>query len=207
MERSETASLQPKMPKRKRGIERVEALLDAAAATFLEKGFDAATTSEIAERAGASIGSLYQFFPTKESVADVLRARYGDALCEKWDALAASSEARTAPELAERLFRDAGETLADHPAFPVLEAVRDSPLVNVANVRKRYMESLSKLLRSRASKLSESELRVATIVVLQILRCEIAMEASPETQNRRKVLSELQVVLANYLSDKVDAVA
>ena len=115
--------------------------------------------------------------------------------------------ARTAPELAERLFRDAGETLADHPAFPVLEAVRDSPLVNVANVRKRYMESLSKLLRSRASKLSESELRVATIVVLQILRCEIAMEASPETQNRRKVLSELQVVLANYLSDKVDAVA
>ena len=71
MERSETASLQPKMPKRKRGIERVEALLDAAAATFLEKGFDAATTSEIAERAGASIGSLYQFFPTKESVADL----------------------------------------------------------------------------------------------------------------------------------------
>jgi AcrR family transcriptional regulator len=193
----------PKMPKRKRGIMRVEALLDAATTIFIEKGFDAATTAEIAERAGSSIGSLYQFFPTKESVADVLRARYGNALCEKWDALAASDEARTADALAAVLFRQIAETLAKHPAFPVLEAVRNTTLVNVSNVRQRYMDSLSRLLASRAPAVSEGDLRVMTLVVLQILRCEIAMEASPKTKNRSKVLSELQGVLANYLSDKI----
>jgi AcrR family transcriptional regulator len=37
----------------------------AAAALFVEKGYDAATMTEIAARAGASIGSLDLFVPTK----------------------------------------------------------------------------------------------------------------------------------------------
>ena len=54
-----------RIPTQDRGKLRVEALLDAAEAVLAEKGYDAATMTEIAERAGASIGSLYQYFPTK----------------------------------------------------------------------------------------------------------------------------------------------
>ena len=55
-----------KAPKRARGVRRVEELLDAGAVLFAEQGYDATTMTQIAQRAGASIGSLYQFFPSKD---------------------------------------------------------------------------------------------------------------------------------------------
>jgi AcrR family transcriptional regulator len=55
----------------------VAALLDAAA-VFAKKGYDAATMTEIAVRANAAIGSLYQFFPSKEALADALLIRYAE---------------------------------------------------------------------------------------------------------------------------------
>src|ERR1700691_2856064 len=63
-------------PKRPRGKQRVAELLTAAAAVFGEKGYEAATMTEIAARAGAPIGSLYQFFPAKEVLADTLVQNY-----------------------------------------------------------------------------------------------------------------------------------
>src|SRR5262245_21790233 len=47
----------------------VEAILGATAQVLEGIGFDAATTNRIAERAGVSIGSLYQYFPNKEAIA------------------------------------------------------------------------------------------------------------------------------------------
>ncbi|MDQ2711302.1 MAG: TetR/AcrR family transcriptional regulator, partial [Acidobacteriota bacterium] len=52
-----------RVPRQERGERRVAALLEAAAAEIAEMGCEGATMSGIAERAGACIGSLYQFFP------------------------------------------------------------------------------------------------------------------------------------------------
>lgn len=49
-------------------------LLEAAARVFEERGIAAATTDAIAERAGVSVGSLYQYFPNKESLLATLAA-------------------------------------------------------------------------------------------------------------------------------------
>lgn len=64
------------MPTQDRSRQRVERMLDAAGHLFAEKSFDAATTEEIAERAGVSIGSLYQYFPNKEALFEALADRY-----------------------------------------------------------------------------------------------------------------------------------
>ena len=63
-------------PKRKRGHLRVAAIMEAGAQVFSEKGFDAATMSEIATRSGTATASLYRFLPSKESLADALLVRY-----------------------------------------------------------------------------------------------------------------------------------
>ena len=60
------------LPKRQRGKQRVAELLAAGAAVFAERGYAAATMTESAARAEAPIGSLYQFFPSKEALADTL---------------------------------------------------------------------------------------------------------------------------------------
>ena len=53
----------------------MEAILDAAAEVFAEQSFEAASMEAIAERAGTSIGSVYQFFEKKQDVFVALAHR------------------------------------------------------------------------------------------------------------------------------------
>ena len=64
----------------KRGLQRVEAILDAAEVVFGEMGVEAATTNAIAERAGASVGSLYHFFANKDAILNALAERYAETM-------------------------------------------------------------------------------------------------------------------------------
>lgn len=43
-------------------------IIDAAVSVFAEKGYDAANTNEIAKAAGIAVGSLFQYFKTKENL-------------------------------------------------------------------------------------------------------------------------------------------
>ena len=65
-----------KRPVQRRSRATVEALLLAAAQVFEVHGYAAGTTNRIAERAGVSIGTLYQYFPSKEAVAVALLERH-----------------------------------------------------------------------------------------------------------------------------------
>lgn len=63
-------------PSQKRSRERVERMLRAASEVIAEQGSDAMRMGEVAERAGVSIGSLYQYFPDKGSIIRTLADRY-----------------------------------------------------------------------------------------------------------------------------------
>lgn len=52
------------------------AILEAAALLLEEEGFQAASTNAIAERAGVSIGSLYQYFTSREDIFRALLKRH-----------------------------------------------------------------------------------------------------------------------------------
>jgi AcrR family transcriptional regulator len=55
-------------PVQERSLATVEAILQAAAQVFERHGYAAGTTNRIAERAGVSIGTLYQYFPNKDAI-------------------------------------------------------------------------------------------------------------------------------------------
>ena len=57
-----------KRPKQARSTELVAAILEAAAPVLAEEGASRFTTARVAERAGVSVGSLYQYFPNKAAI-------------------------------------------------------------------------------------------------------------------------------------------
>lgn len=67
-------------PTQQRARERVERVLDAADRLLAEEGISALGTKQVAKAAGVSIGSLYFWFPDKESIAEALALRYWDEL-------------------------------------------------------------------------------------------------------------------------------
>ncbi|MEJ3403140.1 TetR/AcrR family transcriptional regulator [Rathayibacter sp. YIM 133350] len=62
-------------PVQQRSADRLNSLLDAAAVVVDEIGFDRMTTAMIAERSGASIGTVYRYFPDRIAVLQALRER------------------------------------------------------------------------------------------------------------------------------------
>ncbi|MCH1882929.1 TetR family transcriptional regulator [Agrococcus sp. ARC_14] len=62
-------------PVQARAAHRIEALLDAAAAVVEEHGIEHLTTALVAERAGASIGTVYRYFPDRVAVLVALAER------------------------------------------------------------------------------------------------------------------------------------
>lgn len=66
-----------KTPKQARAKATLEAVLDASARILVEAGYAGANTNRIAETAGISIGSLYEYFPGKEAIFAELRRREG----------------------------------------------------------------------------------------------------------------------------------
>jgi AcrR family transcriptional regulator len=57
-----------KRPKQARSTDLVQAILEAAAQVLAEEGAPRFTTARVAEKAGVSIGSLYQYFPNKAAI-------------------------------------------------------------------------------------------------------------------------------------------
>lgn len=107
-------------PRQERGLRRVEEILDATEALILEVGASACSVHELAKRSGASVGSIYHFFPTKEAIFEGLRERYvSEALS------IAEGVRRSAPEWASldletfihRLFSPFSEFLERKPAM------------------------------------------------------------------------------------------
>src|SRR5688500_4830294 len=65
-----------KAPQQDRSKVTVDAILDAAAELLERRGYVRMTTNSVAKRAGVSVGSLYQYFPSKEALIVGLLGRY-----------------------------------------------------------------------------------------------------------------------------------
>lgn len=74
-EREEPKGLR-RAPVQARAKERIGRILDAAEQMFVEVGYSGATTNQVANRAGTSIGSVYEFFRNKQALARGVADRY-----------------------------------------------------------------------------------------------------------------------------------
>ena len=67
-----------KQPRQKRSREMVKALVEATGLCIQRHGLDDTTTARIAEQAGVSVGSLYQYFGDKDALIEALMDRLAE---------------------------------------------------------------------------------------------------------------------------------
>ncbi len=72
--------------------------MEAAARILEDKGLGAFTTNAVAERAGVSIGSLYQYFPGKDALIGALIERETSLLIADWEVARGAPDGSTAIE-------------------------------------------------------------------------------------------------------------
>lgn len=67
---------QRKQPVQARAQATTDALVEATLQVLVREGYQRLTTTRVAERAGVSVGTLYQYFPDKRSLVTALKVRY-----------------------------------------------------------------------------------------------------------------------------------
>ena len=113
----------PDTPHRRRRKEaRPQELLDAALALFVEKGFAATRTEEVAVRAGVSKGTLYLYYPSKEDLLKAVISHSLSARIAEGAAIAARFEGG-AGDLLRTVLIDWWGQLYDSPAAGVFKIV------------------------------------------------------------------------------------
>jgi AcrR family transcriptional regulator len=197
---STTTYLPAREPKRERGKQRVAALLDAAAAVFAEKGYEAATMTEIAERAGAAIGSLYQFFPSKEALAEALFDRFAERWAASFARVEELAPGRSARELADLFIDHKLKQGTDrHAAIALSTAVagiveRRKPLGD------KLRERIASILRIGNPALGQEEAAAAAIIVNQVMKMVPALAAA-EDDRAAALVAEARNLLGLYIDD------
>ncbi len=185
----------------KRGRDRVAALKTAGALVFTLRGYDAATMTEIAVRARAPIGSLYQFFPTKESLANALLPELLDVLSEMLTELRDSAVAKpsTAAELVTRLLRRLSEFLDLHPVFIELLDRRMVDRDRRRAIRARIQNLIVALLSQAEPPLRRRRAEVIAVMILQLLRVMATLKNESSDETTAAALIELRRMLRAYL--------
>jgi AcrR family transcriptional regulator len=81
-----------KKPVQDRSTVTVHAIYEATIQVLLSMGFKALTTTKVADRAGVSVGTLYQYFPNKHALLSAVNERYLDAICASVEAACVSHQ-------------------------------------------------------------------------------------------------------------------
>jgi AcrR family transcriptional regulator len=182
--------------KRERGRLRVAAILEAGAQVFAEKGYEAATMTEIAARAETAIGSLYRFFPSKESLADALLENYADLVVANLTSMQSQAAAWTSRQLADALV-DFVLALQNKRQFvlALLDArAGDRRLVFRASMR----AGLAAILRAAMPGLTRSKAETMAPVLVEVLKSVTALSRT-DPKSSQRWLGELRDMVQAYL--------
>jgi AcrR family transcriptional regulator len=187
-----------KAPKRARGVRRVAELLDAGAALFAVQGYEATTMTNIARRAGASIGSLYQFFPSKEALAEALFARYAERMSTLLEELEERAPGLGPVRLADRLVDLMLKVRLDRDATVALSGAIAGIIERRKPLRVATRRQLAAILHAVNPMLPEAAAADAAAIIAHVLRI-VPTLAREEDESGQPLIAQARKLLYTYL--------
>jgi AcrR family transcriptional regulator len=187
-----------KAPKRARGLQRVTELLDAAAALFANTGYETTTMTQIAQRAGASIGSLYQFFPSKEVLAQALFARYVERVASMLEDLAKRAPGLAPQGLADRLVDLMLDVRKDRDSTAALSGSISSIVERRKSLRGATRRQIAEILRAANPKLRDKAAAEAAAMIGHVLKL-VPMLAKEQEDGGQPLVAQVRTMLTAYI--------
>lgn len=194
-------------PQRQRGKIRVAELMAAAAAVIAAKGFEAATMAEIAQRAGAQIGSLYRFFPNKEVLADALIQRYGELVAAVFDGIDSQASQCSIHELSDSLLSVLVDLHGEIQAIIALLAAHSEWSEKRREFRQAFHKRIAHALRLRSPRLSTAMAKDMAIVLLENMRTIAALKIDQVKDVHPGAITELSNMTYLYLEYRLGVTA
>jgi AcrR family transcriptional regulator len=179
----------------------VAALLDAAACVIAKNGYETATMTEIAQRAGSCIGSLYQFFPNKQAISQALRARYGREIEQMWAPLEAQCSSLTVDQMVSHLTTGMVGFIKERPAFlPLLDA---PACTRNLRIRQHLRQQLVRCFVSMRPRLPLAKAMQMASVCLQMIKSMNQLYAETAGAERKAIIEECRFALTCYLTSRL----
>jgi AcrR family transcriptional regulator len=193
-------------PIQRRSTERVERILEAAQRVLDREGAEALSTVRVAEEAGASIGSLYHWYPDKEAIAEALALRYWDELANLIEGVADETERGDVEAPIERTLEVLAAGFRARPGFLALwfgglrtEGVRDA----TRPVRERAAVAIERLLVVIAPD-SDPAVRARVAGVLAVMGDGLLREAFRlDPDGQPELLAEGAIALRAYATTRL----
>ncbi len=193
-----------KRPRQERSKATVDTILAATARVLVKKGFDGLTTNSVAEQAGVSIGSLYQYFPSKEALVAALIEQHIDQM----NAAILHELTRVAQLPMAQAVRAVIElTIRAHSIEPELHRVlteqvpRVGRLARLAEADSICRRMVSGILAARKDELAISDPDTAAFVLVASIEAITHRAAlfSPERLRDPRLIDEAVALVTRYL--------
>ena len=187
-----------KQPLQARSRETVGAIVEATARILEKDGHDGFTTNAVAERAGVSIGTLYQYFPDKEALLGALIARETSSLVAEAEAADAEPSGSAALDVligaavAHQLRRPALARLLD------FEEGRMPFDADTRRARERFRVIVASLL-SRPDLPPQPDLQTATADVAAIIQGMVDAAGEREETAQEALMARVRRAVVGYL--------
>lgn len=208
-----------RVPVQGRSVARVARMLDACAELLDEVGYDGLTTTQLAERAGVAIGSVYQFFPDKRAVVQALTVRHLQAYLDRVASrLSAVSPRRQGqPDPPAHWWDGFREAVDEYtamyrtvPGFRILQHadVADEQLLDDSRDNATVVaDQLLRLLADRFEAPPEPAARMALAVAIETVEALTRMAFRRHPDGDPAVLAECETLLRGYLDRRLPASA
>ena len=194
-----------KHPEQDRSRATVDTILSAAAHVLVKAGYEAFTTNRVAERAGVSIGSLYQYFPNKDALLSELMKRH---LAEIEASLDFAMQDITNVSL-EQLIRTAVEkNVRSHLIDPDLHRVLSEEVPQLGHLdwkkeqARRIDDRVRALLQMKQNEIRVPDLDLAVYIVTRTTEAVIHYGVSQRQKdfNSGVLAEEVSRMLIGYLT-------
>ncbi len=163
-----------KAPTQSRGQATVEAIVQATARVLVKEGYEGASTNRIADAAGVSIGSLYQYFPSKEALVAELLDRHMKRMLAVLQSTAAMLPAGVT--VREAVLSVVKATFAAHRVNPRLHRVLIEQVPRMGELDKldafdeQGLALIEVFLSARRRELRRPDVRLAARVAMTAVR-------------------------------------